>query len=172
MRRCSDMPANLGGIGLDDVECAALQPWQKALAARQHFAAGDGHRALTPQLAEIIDSVGTQRFLEPADVIVGKHMSRVDGPAQTVRPIGVAGSGIDEELAAIADRFALAALTIASSSLSSRRCRPNGPQPILNALKPFLDKRRERLRHAFGFFHEQRAIGPDARAIDAAEQAR
>jgi len=37
--------ADLGHIGLDNIERAAAEPGHEALPARQHLAAGDGHRA-------------------------------------------------------------------------------------------------------------------------------
>ena len=70
----------------------------EALAAGQHLAAGDGHRALPPQLTEIVDGIGLQRLLEPADVVILQHLGGAHRPFEAVRPIGVAGPGIDEEL--------------------------------------------------------------------------
>ena len=43
--------ADLGHVGLHDVEGAALQPGLEGLAARQHLAAGDRHAALRAQRA-------------------------------------------------------------------------------------------------------------------------
>ena len=98
--------ADFGRIGLHDVEGTAYQPGREALSAGQYFSAGNRDRGLPPELAKIIYCIGLQRLFEPAGAIVGEHMRGIEGPAQAVWPIGVAGAGIDKELVRIADGFA------------------------------------------------------------------
>ena len=59
--------ADLGDVGLHDIERAARQPGQERLPPRQHLAARDRHPAGAAQMAEIVDCIGPQRFLEPAN---------------------------------------------------------------------------------------------------------
>src|SRR5204863_33206 len=98
--------ADLGDIGLHDVEGAARQPGNETLASGQHLPAGDRDRALTAQLAEILEGVGLQRLLEPADIIILQHLRRAQRPFQAMGPIGIARPGIDEEPGIRPRRFA------------------------------------------------------------------
>src|SRR5439155_20343076 len=98
--------ADLCCIGLNDVEGAAGQPRCEALPAGEHFASGDGHGTLAPELTEIVDGIRLQRLFKPADIEGREHVGGVDCPAQAVRPIGIACTCIDEELAILPDRCA------------------------------------------------------------------
>src|ERR1700733_1649418 len=91
------LSADLGRVGLHDVERAARQPRRKRLAPGHHLTAGDRNRTLATQLDEVIECIRPQRFLEPTNVIGGEHMRSSDGPFQLLWPIGVACARIDEQ---------------------------------------------------------------------------
>jgi len=70
MRRCSLKAADLGDVGLHDVERAALQPGHERLAPGEHLAAGDPHRRKPAQLDVVLQRVGRQWLLEPLDAAI------------------------------------------------------------------------------------------------------
>ena len=160
--------ADLGDIGLHDVEGAARQPGNETLAPGQHLPAGDRDRALTAQLAEILEGVGLQRLLEPADIIILQHLRRAQRPFQAMGPIGIARPGIDEEPGIRPRRFArrahdgLIQLAVAGA--------PEGAPADLEGAKSLRPILGHGLAHGLGTLHEQRAIGLHLAAVHAAEQ--
>src|SRR3954467_1756626 len=98
--------ADLGNVRLDNVEGPTGQPGQEGLAPREHLSAGDRHRAHAPQMAVVVDRVGPQGFLEPADVMIAQHLRRAQGPFQSVRPVAIAGARIHEKARVAATRLA------------------------------------------------------------------
>ena len=144
------------------------QPGQEDLAAGQHLAAGDGQRAGAAERAEIVERVGHQRLLEPADIVGGQHLSRAQRPFQPVGPMRVAGPGIDEELR-----------VVAGGGAGSRDDRlvgpgtagaPERPPADLEGAKAQLAIGADNVGHALRHLHQQRAIGAHALAVAAAEQ--
>ena len=109
IRRDSLIPPTLVDVGLDDVEGAALEPRQERLAAGQDLAAGDRDAAVLAQQPEVVEGVGRQRLLEPADVVLGEHVRRPERPLVAVRPERVAAAGIDHQRDVRPDRLARAA---------------------------------------------------------------
>ena len=161
--------ANLRGIGLNDIECAALQPWRKALAAGEYFATGYGHGTLATELTEIIDGIGLQGFLEPAHIMGGKHMRCIDGPAQAVGPVGIAAACIHEQLAACTNTFAgclddgLVQLPVIAAA--------KGSPAYLEGAKTLGAITRKCIAHHIWFLHQEGAVGLYALAVSAAQQA-
>ena len=80
MRRCSVMPPTLVTSGWTMSKAPRVSQGRKALAPRQHLAARDGHGAGAAEGAEVIDGVGLERLLEPADVVVGQHLGGAQRP--------------------------------------------------------------------------------------------
>src|SRR5579883_788718 len=119
-------------------------------------------------MTEVVDRVGLQRLLEPADIVVFQHLRRAHRPFEAVRPVGVAGAGVDEELRFIARRGArrahdrLVELGIAGAA--------EGSPADLEGAEATRAILRHHLAHAVRHFHQERAVRSYLRAIDAAEQ--
>ena len=159
--------AALRAIGLDDVDGVLFEERAKALAAREHFAACDGHTRVFAEAHVIVECIGQQRFFEPGHLMRSEHIGGAQGPFVTSGPKGIAGAGIDHQQRVRADSLArrpddgfvalVAVLSEGSPAYLERAeaLRLNGPQPV-----------RQRLR----LLHENGSIGPDLLAIAAAEQ--
>src|SRR5579885_1745777 len=119
-------------------------------------------------MTEVVDRVGLQRLLEPADIVVFQHLRRAHRPFEAVRPVGVAGAGVDEELRFIARRGArrahdrLVELGIAGAA--------EGSPADLEGAEATRAILRHHLAHAVRHFHQERAVRSYLRAISAAEQ--
>src|ERR1700680_2164860 len=120
-------------------------------------------------MAEIIDRVGPQRLLKPADFVILQHLGSAHRPFEAVRPMSIARAGIDEKLRAGTGRIARGAhdrfveLGIAGA--------PERSPADLEGAKAAAAIFGDALAHPRRFFHQERAIGQDALAVDAAEQA-
>ena len=90
--------ADLGDVGLNDVESPPTEKGHEALSPGEHLSTGDRHRAREPQVTVIVDGVWLQGFLEPAYIVVLQHVRRAQRPFEAMRPVGIAGTSIDEEL--------------------------------------------------------------------------
>ena len=123
------------------------------------------------QLAEVVDRVGPQRLLEPADIVVLQHLGGAHRPfAARAASSASLAPGIDEQLRMRRPAASRAARTIASSSLCVERPAERPPADLERAETPARDTSATTSRIALRLLHQQRAVGLHARAVGAAEQ--
>src|SRR5262249_55299487 len=112
--------------------------------------------------------VGWQRLLEPDDVVVGEHLRRLQGPLVTVWPELLAAAGVHHQFDAGADGVAGGAdqLFVRLAVAPAERAPAE-----LDGLETAGDGLAQRLAQWFRLVEENGAVGLDAVAVAAAEQA-
>ena len=159
--------ADLGHIGLDDVERARLEPGLERLPAREHLAAGDRHGRMLAQLHVVLERVGIERLLEPVHVVVGEHLRGVERPLVAVRPEGIAAAGIDHQARVRADGLARGPDDRLIRGGIAPAERPPADLERAEALRLHREQVIAQLRR---LVHQQRGVGLHALAVASAEQ--
>jgi hypothetical protein len=111
--------------------------------------------------------VGWQGFLEPDDVVGGEHLGGAQCPLVAVRPIGIAAAGIDHQLHVRAHGVAGGAdEQLVEFGVAAAK----GTPTELERLEAAGDGMFQLFAQGLGFVEQERPIGFDAVAVDAAKE--
>src|SRR4051812_16864535 len=120
---------------------------------------------MSAEFGETRDIIRWQRFLEPRDVVGGEHLGCAESPFVAMRPVRFTPTGVDHQLnvwadclAGRADEQLVGLVVVAAEWLPAE----------LDGFEAASDGMAELFAQGIGFGEEERAIGFDAAAVDAA----
>ena len=143
--------ADLGDVGLNDVECASLEKRHETLSRCENFGASDRHFAVFAQGDKILEIVGAQSFFKPVDFIMVQHVRRAHGPFESMRPEPVARARVDHEVLTFRQHVSCGAYDRLILPIGIR---PSERAPTdLEGAVALLAVANDLLRHFGGFIH-------------------